>query len=123
MSLNDDERLKKISEQIEEIKAEKDKKIKQLKAQERAILTRQKERERKARTRRLIQIGATIEKCNIKTLEQANAIVKLYENDTLFKKKIDDCLSNLSNQKSTQETINITQTNITSNVRKSILDD
>lgn len=38
------------------------KKIEQLKAQKQAVLAREKEKERKARTRRLIQIGAIVEK-------------------------------------------------------------
>lgn len=45
----------------EERLAEIDKKIDQMKAQKRAILNRQKESEKKARTHRLIEIGATME--------------------------------------------------------------
>lgn len=40
---------------------ELDKKIEQIKAQKRAILNREKEAERKARTKRLISIGAEVE--------------------------------------------------------------
>jgi hypothetical protein len=39
-----------------------DEKINQLKAQKQAILAREKEKERKARTRNLIQMGALLEK-------------------------------------------------------------
>lgn len=39
-----------------------DEKIKQLQQQKKAILAREKEKERKARTRRLIQKGAIVEK-------------------------------------------------------------
>lgn len=46
------------NERIEKI----EQKIKQLKAQKQAIVQREKEKERKARTRRLIQIGALAEK-------------------------------------------------------------
>ena len=46
-----EERLKKIDE-----------KLSQLKAQKQALLAREKEKERKERTRRLIQIGAIAEK-------------------------------------------------------------
>lgn len=46
------------NERIESI----EKKIEQLKAQKQAIVQREKEKERKARTRRLIQIGALFEK-------------------------------------------------------------
>ena len=42
----------------EERIAELDKKIEQIKAQKKAILQREKQAERKARTKRLIQIGA-----------------------------------------------------------------
>lgn len=41
--------------------AELDKKIKQIKAQKKAIIQREKQAERKARTKRLIQIGAEVE--------------------------------------------------------------
>lgn len=41
--------------------AELDKKIEQIKAQKKAILQREKQAERKARTKRLIQIGAEVE--------------------------------------------------------------
>lgn len=41
--------------------ADLDKKIKQMQAQKRAILQREKEAARKARTKRLIQIGAEVE--------------------------------------------------------------
>lgn len=39
-----------------------DEKINQLKAQKQALLAREKEKERKARTRKLIQAGAILEK-------------------------------------------------------------
>lgn len=47
----------------EERIAELDKKIEQIKAQKKAILQREKQAERKARTKRLIQIGAEVGKC------------------------------------------------------------
>ena len=70
-----------------------DEKIKQLQAQKNKILAREKEKERKARTRLLIQIGAILEKCNIKTLDDANKIVELYKNDSVFRNKIDATLT------------------------------
>lgn len=45
----------------EERIAELDKKIEQIKAQKKAILQREKQAERKARNKRLIQIGAEVE--------------------------------------------------------------
>ena len=47
-------------------------KINQLKAQKQALLAREKEKERKARTRRLIQIVAIIENMEIDNVELAN---------------------------------------------------
>ncbi|MBY6998997.1 hypothetical protein FDF15_17955 [Clostridium botulinum] len=46
-------------------------KINQLKAQKQAILAKEREKERKARTRNLIQIGAIIENIGITTPELA----------------------------------------------------
>lgn len=57
-----------------------DEKIKQLKARKQAILAREKEKERKARTRRLIQIGAIIESMGINDIELANKFKDYFEN-------------------------------------------
>lgn len=54
-------------------------KINQLKAQKQAILAREKEKERKARTRRLIQIGAIIENMGIDNVELANKFKSYFE--------------------------------------------
>jgi hypothetical protein len=51
-----------------------------LKAQKQAILAREKEKERKARTRRLIQIGAIIENMGIDNIELANKFKAYFEN-------------------------------------------
>lgn len=85
MALNDNDRLDKITKQIEKIKAEKDKKIKQLKAQERAILARQKENERKERTRRLIQLGAILDSMGVHTLSLGNDFKTHFEKSDFFK--------------------------------------
>jgi hypothetical protein len=62
-----------------------DKKIQQLQAQKQAILNREKQKERKDRTRRLIEIGAIIEKgLNINSKYMALALVdylKKYEDN------------------------------------------
>ena len=58
-----------------------DKKIKQLQAQKNSLIAREKEKERKARTRRLIEIGAIFDSIGIDTLEKAN----LFNNDETFK--------------------------------------
>ncbi len=47
-------------------------KIKQLKAQKQAIINKEKEKERKARTKRLIEIGAIIDGMGINTIDLAN---------------------------------------------------
>ena len=47
-------------------------KINQLKAQKQAIINKEKEKERKARTKRLIEIGAIIDGMGINTIDLAN---------------------------------------------------
>lgn len=47
-------------------------KIKQLKSQKQAIINKEKEKERKARTKRLIQIGAIIDSMGIDSVYLAN---------------------------------------------------
>ena len=47
-------------------------KIKQLKAQKQAIINKEKEKERKARTKKLIEIGAIIDSIGINSVELAN---------------------------------------------------
>lgn len=59
-----------------------DDKIKKLKAQKQAILSREKEKERKARTRRLIQIGAIIESMGIDNINLAEDFKKYFEANT-----------------------------------------
>ncbi|MGL5354678.1 MAG: hypothetical protein ACRDA5_15400, partial [Clostridium sp.] len=58
-----------------------DLKINQLKAQKQAILAREKEKERKARTRRLIQIGAIIESIGIDNIELADKFKSYFEDN------------------------------------------
>lgn len=56
-------------------------KINQLKAQKQAIMSREKEKERKVRTRRLIQIGAIIENMGIDTIDLADKLKSHFLND------------------------------------------
>ena len=56
-------------------------KINQIKAQKQAILAREKEKERKARTRRLIQIGAIIENMGIDNIELADKFKSYFEDN------------------------------------------
>ena len=56
-------------------------KINQLNAQKQALLAREKEKERKARTRRLIQIVAIIENMEIDNVELANKFKSYFNNN------------------------------------------
>ena len=58
-----------------------DEKIKQLQAQKNSLIAREKEKERKARTRRLIQIGAIFDSIGIDTVEKANNFKSEFNND------------------------------------------
>lgn len=62
-----------------------DEKIKQLQAQKNALVAREKEQERKARTRRLIQIGAIMDNMGIDTEEKANNFKEQFQNNPTFK--------------------------------------
>lgn len=62
-----------------------DEKIKQLQAQKNALIAREKEQERKARTRRLIQIGAIMDNMGIDSQEKANTFKAQFENNATFK--------------------------------------
>lgn len=56
-------------------------KINQLKAQKQAILAKEKEKERKVRTRKLIQIGAIFDSMGIDNLELANKFKSYFESN------------------------------------------
>ena len=58
-----------------------DEKIKQLQAQKNSLIAREKEKERKARTRRLIQIGAIFDNIGIDTVEKANLFLDEFTHD------------------------------------------
>jgi hypothetical protein len=53
-----------------------DKKIEQLKARKQQLLSKVKDKERKERTRRLIQIGAIMDSIGITTIEDAENLKK-----------------------------------------------
>ncbi|UED78113.1 hypothetical protein [Brevibacillus sp. DP1.3A] len=70
---------------------ELDKKIEQLRSQKQQIEVRVKEKERKERTRRLIQIGAVFEKWwDVQTPEEAEWFLKRMEDQGLTPDKIKD---------------------------------
>lgn len=56
-------------------------KIKQLKAQKQAIINKEKEKERKARTKRLIEIGAIIDSMGIDSVNLANEFKNYFINN------------------------------------------
>lgn len=56
-------------------------KIKQLKAQKQAIINKEKEKERKARTKRLIEIGAIIDSIGINSVDLANEFKNHFNNN------------------------------------------
>ena len=56
-------------------------KIKQLKAQKQAIINKEKEKERKARTKRLIEIGAIFDSIGINSLDLANEFKNHFTNN------------------------------------------
>ncbi len=56
-------------------------KIKQLKAQKQAIINKEKEKERKARAKRLIEIGAIIDSMGINTVDLANEFKNYFNNN------------------------------------------
>lgn len=70
-----------------------DEKIKQLQAQKSSLLAKEKEKERKARTRRLIQIGAIFDSIGIDTLDKANSFKNEFENDEKCKNWINKIIS------------------------------
>jgi hypothetical protein len=76
-----------------------DEKINQLKAQKQAILSREKEKERKARTRRLIQIGAIVESMGINSVELADSFKSQFENNEKSKEWLKKFISNHQEEK------------------------
>ena len=64
--------------------------INQLKAQKQALLAKEKEKERKARTRRLIQIGAIIESMGIDDVELAAKFKATFENNNSYNNWLND---------------------------------
>ena len=56
-------------------------KIKKLKAQKQAIINKEKEKERKARTKRLIEIGAIFDSIGINSVDLANEFKNHFTNN------------------------------------------
>ena len=75
-------------------------KINQLKAQKQALLAREKEKERKARTIRLIQIGAIIENIGIDNIEFnyiTGSVIITYNPDKLNEKIVINWINHVLN--------------------------
>lgn len=70
-------------------------KIKQLEAQKKLLEARTKDKERKERTRRLIQIGAIIESMGISSLEMAERLKKYFEIDSKANDFFQDIISKI----------------------------
>ena len=78
--------FKVFQDKIAEVKAKRDEEIKKLKIQQQAALSREKEKERKARTRRLIQVGALIEKyCDVTFTDEIDLEAWVAENAKILK--------------------------------------
>lgn len=73
-----------------------DEKIKQLKAQKQAIIAREKEKERKARTRILIQIGAILDSMGIDSIELADKFKNYFETNQKSKTWLENFIKNNS---------------------------
>lgn len=82
---NDEERLKKLED-----------KMKQLAEQKKELLTRTKQKERKERTRKLIQIGAIFESMGINNIELAERFKSLIMDYPNSKQLLDKFLNDVS---------------------------
>ena len=68
-------------------------KIKQLKAQKQALINKEREKERKARTKRLIEIGAIIDSMGINTVDLANEFKNHFINSEKSKLWLENFIS------------------------------
>ena len=83
MAIDSKEKIDKIDEQI-----------KQLKAKKNSILAREKEKERKARTRNLIEMGALLNELKITKKEQLLKFINEYKNNDKCKVWFDNIINN-----------------------------
>jgi predicted Zn-dependent protease len=77
---------------LQERIAEAEKRIKQLQMQKQAMVQAAQQRERKERTRRLIQIGATLARLGMDTLEKAQAFQREVEGRPEVRQWLDEVL-------------------------------
>lgn len=82
MAIDSKERIDKIDEQI-----------KQLKAKKNSILAREKEKERKARTRNLIEMGALLNELGITNKEQLLKFIREYKDNEKCKNWFDGIIN------------------------------
>ena len=66
-----------------------DEKIKQLQAQKNSLIAREKEKERKARTKNLIELGAMLNNLGITTKNQLNKLIIEYSENEKYRTWID----------------------------------
>lgn len=66
-----------------------DEKIKQLQAQKNSLIAREKEKERKARTKNLIELGAMLNNLGITTKNQLNKLIIEYSENEKYRNWID----------------------------------
>ncbi len=83
---------KSIEERIDDLEKRK----KQIEAQQQQLLARKKEKERKERTHRLVQIGAIMDSMGINTVEYADKLKNHYLENEKFKRYIDDFINKSS---------------------------
>lgn len=81
MIIDNKEKLNKIDEQIRQLKAKKN-----------SILAREKEKERKDRTRRLIQIGAIFDSIGITNIESAEKLKLEFIKNIELNNILKDCI-------------------------------
>lgn len=89
MTISNNEKITKLEEKIEEQK----KKIKQMQAQKNSLIAREKEKERKARTRRLIEMGALLNELGITTKEQLTKFINEYKRNEKCKSWFDKIIN------------------------------
>lgn len=66
-----------------------DEKIKQLQAQKNSLIAREKEKDRKARTKNLIELGAMLNNLGITTKNQLNKLIIEYSENEKYRNWID----------------------------------
>lgn len=93
-----EERLGDLDERIKQIEAEKNQKIKQLEAQKKQLEAKIKDKERKERTRKLIQIGAIFGKLGIDEIDIAEHVTNHFLSNQKSKEWLENYISKFKNK-------------------------